>query len=205
MRSLDRRIIGLALPALGSIAAEPLYNLADTAIVGHLGRQSLDSLAIAVSALAIMAWVALFLTTATTSAVARMAAASNRDGAGRAVGAAYLVAAGLGAVTALLLAGAAPGLAWILGARGPVLAGAAGYLRAAAAGVPFLYLSYAGNGHLLGLADTRTPLRVALSANAVNVALEAGLVFGAHAGLAGSAWGTVAAQAFAAAWYALAS
>jgi putative MATE family efflux protein len=205
VQSLDRRIARLAVPALGSIAAEPLYNLADTAIVGHLGRQALDSLAIAVSALAIMAWVALFLTTATTSAVARMAAAGDRDGAGRAVGAAYLAAVGIGIVTGLLLAGVAPWLAWALGARGPVLAGATGYLQVSAAGVPFLYLSYAGNGHMLGLANPKAPLRVALSANVLNVALESALVFGLHAGLLGSAWGTVAAQAFAAAWYALAS
>lgn len=45
-RELDRRIAALALPALGSIAAEPAYSLADTAIVGHLGRVPLDSLAV---------------------------------------------------------------------------------------------------------------------------------------------------------------
>ena len=50
-RELDRRIAALALPALGSIAAEPAYSLADTAIVGHLGRVPLDSLAIASTAL----------------------------------------------------------------------------------------------------------------------------------------------------------
>ena len=40
-RDLDRRIAALALPALGAIAAEPAYSLADTAIVGHLGRAPL--------------------------------------------------------------------------------------------------------------------------------------------------------------------
>ena len=45
-RELDRRIAALALPALGSIAAEPAYSLADTAIVGHLGRTQLGSLAV---------------------------------------------------------------------------------------------------------------------------------------------------------------
>src|ERR1700689_2484340 len=73
-RDLDRRIAALALPALGSIAAEPAYSLADTAIVGHLGRTPLDSLAIASTALNLTAWVAIFLTTATTSAVAGLAA-----------------------------------------------------------------------------------------------------------------------------------
>jgi putative MATE family efflux protein len=210
-RELDRRIARLAVPALGSIAAEPLYNMADTAIVGHLGRVPLDSLAIATGALSLVAWLAIFLSTATTSAVSRLVAASQEgamaDGssAGRAVGAAYLVAAIWGVVTALVVVAVAPWAATLLGARGPVLAGATGYLRAAAIGMPFLYLSYAGNGHLTGLADARTPLRIAVTANAMNVALELGLVFGLHAGLLGSAWGTVAAQAAAAAWYARAS
>lgn len=205
MQSLDRRIVRLAVPALGSIAAEPLYNLADTAIVGHLGRQALDSLAIAVSALAIVSWLSIFLATATTSAVARLTAGGDAAAAGRAVGAAYAIAVAWGAVVAAVVALAAPEVAVLLGARGAVLAGATGYLRASAVGLAFLYVSYAGNGHMLGLENTRTPLRIAVSANVANVALEAALVFGAHAGLMGSAWGTVTAQAFAAAWYAFAS
>lgn len=205
MKSLDRRIVRLAIPALGSIAAEPLYSLADTAIVGHLGRQALDSLAIAVSALAIVSWLSIFLATATTSAVARLSARGDSAAAGRAVGAAYLIAAAWGLIVAAVVALVAPEVAALLGARGAVLAGAAGYLRASSAGLVFLYISYAGNGHLLGLENTRTPLRIAVSANVLNVAGESLLVFGAHAGLLGSAWGTVAAQVFAAAWYALAS
>ena len=73
-RDLDRRIARLAVPALGAILAEPLYNLADTAIVGHLGRSPLDALAIATSALSIVAWLAIFLSTATTTEVSRNAA-----------------------------------------------------------------------------------------------------------------------------------
>jgi putative MATE family efflux protein len=211
--SLDRRIARLAIPALGSIAAEPLYSLADTAIVGHLGRAPLDALAMATSALAIVAWMAIFLATATTTNVARNAAAGDLAGlsgqgrlaAGRAVGAAYLVAAGLGALTALLVVVAAPAAATLLGGHGTIGSAATQYLRISALGVPFLYLSYAGNGHLTGMEDTRTPLRIALAANALNVVLEAALVFGLHTGLAGSAWGTVVAQVAAAAAYARAS
>jgi len=201
-RELDRRIIALGLPALGAIAAEPLYTLVDTAIVGHLGRQQLDALAIATSVLSVVSWLTIFLATATTSAVARLVAARDGEAAGRAVGAAYLLAVALGALTAVILLVAAPWVAQVLGARGGVLTGAVGYLRAAAAGLPFLYVGYAGNGHLIGLANTKTPLRIAVAANVANAGLEAALVFGAHAGLLGSAWGTVIAQAGAAAWYA---
>ena len=202
---LDRRIARLAIPALGSIAAEPLYNLADTAIVGHLGRSPLDALAIAASVLSVVAWLAIFLSTATTTEVAKNTASGAHQAAARAVGAAYAVAAGWGAVTAVLLVLLAPYATWLLGARGGVGGigpAATEYVRISALGLPFLYLSFAGNGHLTGQQDTRTPLRIAVGANVINVALEALLVFGLHTGLAGSAWGTVAAQVVAAAAYA---
>ena len=41
-----RQIAQLALPALGVLAAEPLYLLFDTAVVGRLGALSLAGLAI---------------------------------------------------------------------------------------------------------------------------------------------------------------
>ncbi|MGH3199372.1 MAG: MATE family efflux transporter [Streptosporangiaceae bacterium] len=102
-RELDRCIAALALPALGSIAAEPAYSLADTAIVGHLGRVPLDSLAIATTSLTMTAWVAIFLTTATTSAVAGLAAGRATDRAARSAGAAYLVAAAGGTAVAVAM------------------------------------------------------------------------------------------------------
>ena len=204
-RDLDRRIAALALPALGSIAAEPAYSLADTAIVGHLGRVPLDSLAIATTALTMAAWLAIFLTTATTSAVAGLAAGRATDRAARSAGAAYLVAAMGGTAVAVAVIVAAPWVAALLGAHGLVFYGSVGYLRASAAGLPFLYLSFAGSGHLIGLADTRTPLVIAVTANVLNVALEIFLVYGVHLGLLGSAWGTVTAQFAAAALYAAAS
>src|SRR2546430_353520 len=43
----DREILRLALPALGALAAEPLYILTDTAVVGHLGTPQLGGLAVA--------------------------------------------------------------------------------------------------------------------------------------------------------------
>ena len=51
LRPLDREVFALALPALGALAAEPLYVLVDTAIVGHLGTVQLAALAIAATVL----------------------------------------------------------------------------------------------------------------------------------------------------------
>ena len=40
-RSHDREIVRLAVPAFLALVAEPLFLLADAAIVGHLGTESL--------------------------------------------------------------------------------------------------------------------------------------------------------------------
>ena len=40
LTTTDRRILRLAVPAFGALAAEPLYRLVDTAIVGRLGTNS---------------------------------------------------------------------------------------------------------------------------------------------------------------------
>jgi len=201
-RALDRRIFALAVPALGAIAAEPLYGLADTAVVGHLGRPQLDALAVAATLLSVLGWVTNFLTTVTTSAVAHGAGAGRPDRVGRAAGAALVVALPLGILSGGLIAVFAPELARLLGGTRSVGA-ATTYLRLSAPGLPFLLLSYAGAGHLTGLAKARTVLWIAVGANAANLALEVLLVFGAGLGLRGSALGTVAAQVLAAAAYLL--
>lgn len=192
--ALDRRILALALPALGALLVEPIYNLTDSAIIGHLGARPLAALALAGGALAIIGWTAGFLEMATVSMVAYRRGAGDDDGASRAVGAAYLVSLALGVVVAGALALLAPVIVAALGGRGVVASEAVTYLRISAIGLVPLLVSLAGNGHLVGLKDTRTPLYLALAANVANVALEVVLVYVAHLGIAGSAWGTVVAQ-----------
>jgi putative MATE family efflux protein len=195
---LDRRIIGLALPALGALVAEPLYNLTDTAIVGHLGRAPLGGLALAATVLNLLGWTSAFLEMATTSQVAFHRGRGDHEAAGRATVAAFIVALTLGILLAVLVAVAGPAIAELLGGHGAVQHNATTYLRISAVGMPFLLVTFAGTGQLQGHEDTRTPLRIVLIANLINVALEIALVYGAGFGVAGSAWGTVAAQALSA-------
>src|SRR3954454_23453057 len=89
---LDRRIIALAVPALGALIVEPLYTITDTAIVGHLGRAQLGGLALATTVLNLVGWTAAFLEMATTSQVAFRRGRNDVDGATRATTAAYAVA-----------------------------------------------------------------------------------------------------------------
>ena len=72
-------MIALALPALGALAAEPLYVLGDTAIVGHLGTTPLAGLALAGMLLSELLGFCTFLEYGTTSKAARLYGAGQRD------------------------------------------------------------------------------------------------------------------------------
>ncbi len=190
----DREILGLALPALGALAAEPLYVLTDTAIVGHLGTPELAALAIAAALLSGAFTVFNFLTYGTTAQVARLAGAG-RDAEARRLGVQALWLGGaIGVVLMVILLAAAVPLVRLMGGTGDVAGDAVLYLRISALGAPLFMIATAGIGFLRGMSDLRTPLVILVVANLVNVVLELWFVYGLELGLAGSAAGTVIAQ-----------
>lgn len=190
----DREIVGIALPALGALAAEPLYLLADTAIVGHLGTTQLAALALAATVLTSVVALCNFLAYGTTAQVARLHGAGRETDAGDLGAQALWLALGVGAVVAALIALLARPLVDLLGGEGEVAAAAARYLRISAIGLPCALLALAGQGWLRGVGDLRSPLIVVVIASAANVVLEVFLVYGLDLGLDGSAAGTVIAQ-----------
>ena len=190
----DRDILRLAVPALGALAAEPVYVLVDTAIVGHLGVSPLAALAVAGTLLTGAFTLFNFLTYGTTAQVARLHGARREEEAAHVGAQAQWLALLIGAVLVVLVALLARPLAVLMGAQGEVADGATTYLRIAALGAPAFMLASAGQGFLRGVGDLRTPLVILVAAHAVNVVLELLFVYGFDWGLAGSAWGTVIAQ-----------
>ncbi|MBA5224315.1 MATE family efflux transporter [Streptomyces griseoaurantiacus] len=193
-RRHDREIVALAVPAFGALVAEPLFVLADSAIVGHLGTAQLAGLGIASALLTTAVSVFVFLAYATTAAVARRVGAGDlraaiqqgMDG----VWLALLLGAG---VIAVVLPLASP-IVELLGASETAAPYASTYLRISALGIPAMLVVLASTGVLRGLQDTRTPLYVAVAGFLANGALNLVLVYGVGLGIAGSAWGTVIAQ-----------
>ena len=191
---LDRRILSLAVPALGALVAEPLFVLIDSAMVGHLGATSLAGLSLASSVLTTVVGLFVFLAYATTATTARLFGAGDRRGGLRAGVDGLWLAALLGAGAALALGAAAPGVVGALGADGAVARAAVAYLRASAPGLPGMLVVFAATGTLRGLLDTRTPFVVATAGAALNVGLNALLLYGVRMGIAGSGLGTALAQ-----------
>ncbi|MCX4686835.1 MATE family efflux transporter [Kitasatospora purpeofusca] len=200
-RRHDREILALAVPAFGALVAEPLFLMADSAIVGHLGTAQLAGVGVASAALTTATGVFVFLAYATTAAVARRIGAGDRRAAiQQGIDGIWLALALSAAVVALTLL-LAPRVAEALGASATAAPYAVTYLRISALGIPAVLMVMAATGVLRGLQDTRTPLYVAVAGFAVNLGLNVGLVYGAGLGVAGSAWGTVIAQTGMAAVY----
>src|SRR6478609_9208171 len=189
--TVDRQILGLAVPALGALVAEPLFVLVDSAIVGRLGTTELAGLSLASTLLVTVVGLCVFLAYATTAVVARRLGAGDRTGALQVGVDGLWLAAGLGVVLAAVAMLVAP---WALGATGDVAHQAVLYLRASAPGLPGMLVVLAATGALRGLQDTRTPLVVAGVGAAVNAVLNVVLVYGLHLGIAGSGAGTAATQ-----------
>jgi putative MATE family efflux protein len=190
----DREIARLAVPAFAALVAEPVFLLADSAIVGHLGATPLAGLGIAGSVLATLVSVSIFLAYGTTGSVARLVGAGAlRRALHQGIDGCWLALA-IGVATALV---GLPLTSTIVGWFDPsaaVAGQAETYLRISLAGVPAMLLVLAATGVLRGLQDTRTPLLIVVIGSAANVVLNLVLVYGAGLGIAGSALGTVLAQ-----------
>ncbi len=191
----DREILRLALPALGALAAEPLYILVDTAIVGHLGTAPLAALAIAATLLTGAFTLFNFLTYGTTATVGRYFGAGDEETAGTLGAQALWLSTAIGAVLLVLAVALASPAVELMGGHGHTADLAVLYMRIAAIGLPFALIALAGQGYLRGLSDLRTPLVIVVIANLVNVGLELLFVYGFDWGIKGSAWGTAIAQA----------
>lgn len=189
----DRRILRLALPALGALAAEPLYILVDTAIVGHLGRSQLAALGAAATALSVLATFN-FLQYGTTAQVARAAGAGEERVARRLGAQALWLSLAIGTVLAVGIAVFAAPIVGLVGVEGQTADYAATYLRIVAIGVPSFFLALGGQGFLRGVSDLISPLAVIVAGNVLNLVLEVLFVYGFGWGIEGSAWGTAVAQ-----------
>jgi putative MATE family efflux protein len=197
-----RRIASLAASAFVVLAAEPLYLLIDTAVVGHLGRVQLGGLGVAGALMTLLAVVGTFVEYGTTSRAARWFGAGRlRDAVDEGVQASYL-AVTIGTVAAVLgEAFAGPLTALLAGGHSATQHAAESWFRIAVVGLPGVLLVLAGNGWMRGVQRTREPVVIVLAANALSAALSPLLVYPAGLGLDGSAIANLAAQAVGAALF----
>jgi len=187
-----------------SLIAEPLTGLADTAFIARLGTTPLAGLGIGTAALSGIFWAFNFLGIGTQTEVAHAdgtgAQSRGRDAAGLAMALGALIGCGLAALGFLGLEAAMD----FMTDDAEIRSAAAIYLKIRLLGGPAILISMAAFGALRGLQDMRTPLAIALAQNALNIALDAVLIFGLDPipafGIAGAAWASVVRQWLGALW-----
>ncbi|MCB1265596.1 MATE family efflux transporter [Mycolicibacterium sp.] len=200
-----RRIAALALPALGVLAAEPLYLLFDTAVIGRLGAVSLAGLAVGGLVVSLVSSQLTFLSYGTTARSARFHGAGDRAAAvGEGVQASWLAVA-LGVLVVAAVQAAAVPLVSVIAGAPDIAAAALQWLRIAILAAPAILISLAGNGWMRGVQDTARPLRYVLTGFGVSAVLCPLLVYGwlglPRWGLAGSAVANLVGQWIAAALF----
>ena len=198
----SRRIAGLAFPALGVLAAEPVYLLFDLAVIGRLGALSLAGLAIGALIMGVLSSQLTFLSYGTTARAARFYGAGDRTAAvGEGVQATWL-ALGIGTVIVAVVQLTAVPLVSALSAGGEIAEAALPWVRIASLAVPAILIAAAGNGWMRGVQDTMRPLRYVLVGFALSAVLCPLLVYGwlgfPELGLPGSAVANVVGQYLAA-------
>lgn len=193
-RQVDRAIAKIALPALGTLALDPLVALADMACVGYLGAAALGGVGVSNNVFNLSFTCFNFLGMATTPAIARAFGRGDDERASRLIAQALWVAAlsGVAAMT-LLFRYTVPVVAFF-GANPAIVPSAAVYLRARLVAAPFFLASMVANGAFRGFQDTRTPLLCGLVANVINLTLYPTLIFGLGMGIAGAGVAMAAGQ-----------
>ncbi|HSJ70455.1 MAG TPA: MATE family efflux transporter, partial [Acidimicrobiia bacterium] len=197
----DRVIAALAIPALGTLAMDPLVSIVDTAWVARLGTEPLAALAIASAVFAAVFSIFNFVHMTITPLVAGEVGAGRTDRAGAVSKGALGVSFVIGVVVAVVAVAFADGIVGLFGAAPDVAELASDYLRIRFIALPMMLVAMAGHGIFRGHSDTRTPLWVALGMNVVNLVLDPLLIFTLGLGVSGAAWATVAAQTIAAVWF----
>ena len=200
-RFANRAILRLAIPALATLAIDPLLTLIDTAFVARVGVDELAALGVDTAILGFVFFGFNFLAYATTPLVAQALGRGNEAEARRWVGDALVLAVLLGLVAAIVVVILAPWFVGLMGASEEVAGPAVAYLRIRGIATPAVLLVTAGHGAFRGYQDTRTPLRVAVGINAINLVIDPLLIFVVGLGLEGAALGTVIAQWAGALWF----
>lgn len=193
-KGLDARIFALAIPAVGALAADPLLSLADTAFVARIGPEALAALGINGAIFGFAFVVFNFLAYVTTPLVARAIGADDRREALAVISRALILGGVLGLVASVLLTVLAPQLLDLMQTGAEVRSPALSYLQIRAWAAPAVLVTLAAHGSFRGLADTRTPLFIALVVNVVNIVLNPILIYGLGMGVAGSALASLLAQ-----------
>ena len=195
MRSADRKILSIALPAIVSNITVPLLGLVDVAIAGHLGSAAyIGAIAVATMVFNVIYWLFGFLRMGSSGLTAQALGCRNLAAVSTILVRSLMVAFSVAAVIVVLQAPLGSVAIRATGAEGDIAASAHTYFRICVWGAPAMLGLYALTGWFIGMQNTRIPMLVAIAQNVVNIAASLFFVYVLHWRVEGIASGTLVAQ-----------
>lgn len=161
-----------------SLVAEPLTGLVDTAFVARLGSEPLAALGVGAMALSSVFWIFNFIGIGTQTEVSQALGRKNPVMASRMGSLSFVLGLFFGCLLAVTGIFAVDPVVRFMGASGNVQSLSAGYIQIRLIGAPAVLATIAAFGTLRGLQNMRIPLFVAVGVNALNIILDAVLIFG---------------------------
>lgn len=195
---LDGEIARIAVPALATMAIDPLMSLVDTAFVGRLGVAELGAVGVSAALFKFSFSMFNFLAKTTTPLVASARVKQDYEKASRTIAQNLWVAGVAGLVIGVMLATfVRPFVALLVGSSSvsqSMIEPAVTYVRWRVVAAPAVLINYVCSGAFRGFKDTRTPMYVALLSNVTNLVLDYIMIFNWGMGVAGAALATAISQ-----------
>ena len=185
-------LIVLTMPAIFSVALEPMAEMIDTGVLGHVNTIWVGSLAATNATLGSFAWLFNFLSYGVTAQIAQSLGSGKKTALGAHILTALFMALaiGLGVGVPLLLFGKQL-LHTVMGASGQLLIESQAYYSIRVIGYPLTILSISLIGILRGLQKIPLTMGIVLLTTFVNAVGTYLSVFHYEWGIEGAAWATV--------------
>ena len=177
-------VLNIAMPAIAEMVLMSLIGSADMLMVGQLGKTALASVSLPIQPRMILLAVFFALNVGVTAIVARRKGQDRQKDANMTLRNALVLSLGLSVVITVLAVIFARPLMILAGGNtrtaedAKVLGGAVDYFVIMALSLPVSAVSMCINAALRGVGETRTPMRVNIVANLVNVFFNFLLIFG---------------------------
>lgn len=171
-------IMVLALPAIIENILQVLLGVVDTYFISKIGTEAIAG--VGVTNLIMNIYIAFFLAlgVGTTAIVSRNIGAKNTENANNSVKQSIIMALGIGIFFGLINLVFSKNILLLLGAEERVLQYALPYFLSVAVPSVFLCLMMILSSALRGSGDTKTPMKITIIANVINIILDYILIFG---------------------------
>lgn len=182
LRRFDKKsiitIMTLALPAMIENILQVLIGSVDTYFIGKIGTEAIAS--VGATNLIMNVYIAFFLAlgVGTTAIVSRNIGANDIENANNAVKQSIIMTMAIGLLIGAINLIFSKEILSILGAEERVLEYALPYFFSVAVPLIFLGLMMVLSSSLRGVGDTKTPMKIAIVSNIVNIVLDYILIFG---------------------------